>query len=131
LTIQKEVAERICSAPPKMNLLAASVQLWGEPHITSSISRGSFQPQPEVDSAILLIDPKPLAKDFNRISYYDFIKKLFKQPRKTILNNLRDGFGVTKIEIEDRLKSAKVSPTLRPGNLDIDTIMELNRVFRF
>src|SRR3989344_1415922 len=33
LTIQKEVAQRVCAKPPKMNLLAASIQFWAEPKI--------------------------------------------------------------------------------------------------
>ena len=37
LTVQKEVAERICAEPPKMNLLAASVQFWAEPKIVDYI----------------------------------------------------------------------------------------------
>ncbi len=53
LTVQKEVAERICAEPPKMNLLAASVQFWAEPKIIDYISKKDFRPQPKVDSAII------------------------------------------------------------------------------
>ena len=53
LTIQKEVAERICAKPPKMNLLAASVQFWVNLEIIGYISRGDFEPKPKVDSAII------------------------------------------------------------------------------
>src|SRR3989344_1449389 len=49
-TLQKEVAERIYSEPPEMNLLAASIQVWAEPKILGILQRGDFSPPPEVDS---------------------------------------------------------------------------------
>ncbi len=53
LTLQKEVAERIAAAPPKMNRLAASIQFWAKPEILERLSRKDFEPAPEVESAIL------------------------------------------------------------------------------
>jgi len=55
--VQKEVAQRICSQPPKMTLLAVSVQFFSEPEIVAYVSKESFWPQPKVDSAILRITP--------------------------------------------------------------------------
>ena len=57
-TVQKEVAERIVAMPPKMNKLAASVQFWSDPKIISIVSRKSFNPPPEVDSAIIMLKTK-------------------------------------------------------------------------
>ena len=42
LTVQKEVAERVCAQPPRMNLLAVSVQFFAKPEIISHISPSSF-----------------------------------------------------------------------------------------
>ena len=49
LTLQREVAERICQAPGKLNLLAISVQVYGEPSIRAHIPAGAFYPAPEVE----------------------------------------------------------------------------------
>ena len=38
--VQKEVAQRIAAAPPKMNLLAVSVQFYAAPKIVGYVSRG-------------------------------------------------------------------------------------------
>lgn len=57
LTVQKEVAERVCAEPPRMNLLAASVQFWAKTEIVGYISKKDFQPAPEVDSAIIKLIP--------------------------------------------------------------------------
>ncbi len=129
LLIQKEVAERICSEPPRMNLLAASVQFWGIARVVGSVNRSAFEPRPDVDSAIISIDPKPLPNDLLKEGYYKLVKALFRQPRKTILNNLREGLDMAKTDVESKLNSADVSPGLRPGNLDIGTIAKLSRVF--
>ena len=131
LTIQKEVAERLSAKPPKMNLLAASVQFWGEPEIVRTISRHAFRPQPKVESAIIRIALRQKAEILSENSnkYYKFIKILFKQPRKTVANNLKDGSDYTRQEVEEFLKSHGIEPTLRPQNLDIDTINILSQSF--
>ncbi|MEX2033072.1 MAG: rRNA adenine dimethyltransferase family protein, partial [Candidatus Colwellbacteria bacterium] len=140
-TIQKEVAERIVAEPPKMNLLAASVQFWGKPKIVGYVSKKSFRPQPKVDSAIIKITPYHLPrhggvsdmKDGRKLAaekYYKFIKILFKQPRKTILNNLREGFKLSQKEIEKRLQKLEISPSLRPANLSMSDINKLTAIFR-
>ena len=123
LTVQKEVAERICAEPPKMNLLAASVQFWAEPKIVDYIPKTDFQPQPKVDSAIikLVVSNQPLATSEN---YYKLIKILFKQPRKTILNNLASS-GKNKEEIIKKLKTLEINPADRPQNLSVEQIKKL------
>ena len=130
LTVQKEVAERLCSEPPKMNLLAASVAFWGTPEIVRLVSRNAFRPRPKVESAIIKITPlgdKRLRKETEK--YYEFIRMLFKQPRKTIANNIADGSGLSKEEVVSFLKSHSVEPNLRPQNLDTDTINNLAHDF--
>ena len=56
LTVQEEVARRICEAPPKMSLLALSVQVYGQPSLVARIPAGAFYPAPKVDSAVVRID---------------------------------------------------------------------------
>jgi len=130
LTIQKEVAERLAAKPPKMNLLAASVKFWGEPQIVKNISRHAFRPKPRVESAVIQITPLGTQrKKAETERYYKFIKALFKQPRKTILNNLANGFDKPKEDVEKILKSQGLEPKLRPQNLDIDTINNLSQSF--
>lgn len=126
-TIQKEVAERICAEPPKMNLMAASVQIWATPEILSIVGKKSFSPPPEVDSAIIKLTPKEKSKNLG--SYYKLIKILFKQPRKTILNNLTSGLDKPKNEIEEMLKKLDINPTDRPQNLSVDKIEALSAEF--
>ncbi len=124
-TVQKEVAERIVAKPPKMNLLAAAVQFWANPEIVDYIPKKDFQPQPEVDSAITKLVTKPIiSHKSSAVSYYNLIKVLFKQPRKTILNNL--SALKPKAEILTILEELKINFGDRPQNLNLEKIEELN-----
>jgi len=128
LTIQKEVAERLSAKPPKMNRLAASVQFWAEPEIAIVLPKSVFHPAPEVDSATIVLKPTPERK-IKPDAYYEIVRALFSQPRKTILNNISGALKIPKGEIEIILKKSGIDATLRPQNLSIDNIFELASVF--
>lgn len=130
LTVQKEVAERVCAKPPKMNLLAASVQFWANMEIIGHISKKDFNPVPRVDSAIIALRPL-IENDKMRAdsgNYYRFIKILFKQPRKTILNNLKPITDNQKF-IKEKLESIKINSLDRTQNLSIKQIIQLSEIF--
>lgn len=123
LTIQKEVAERIAAKPPRMNLLAASVQFWAEVKIVELVGKKEFRPIPEVDSAIIKLTPKSPERIRKKEQYYNFIKILFKQPRKTILNNLKEKYDPEKIK--KILGENNIDPQARPQNLNIENISRI------
>src|SRR3989344_434406 len=127
LMLQKEVAERICAEPPRMNLLAAAVQFWAEPKILFSLKSGDFQPPQKVQSAVIKLTPKPYT--LNPENYYKLIKILFKQPRKTLLNNLQNGLKIPKEKIRNELKKQEINPEIRPQNLRIKQIESLTNLF--
>src|SRR6185436_2410618 len=89
LTIQKEVAERICAKPGDMSLLALSVQIYGSPHTAARIPASAFFPAPKVDSAVLIIDilATPLIKKEIIETFFRLIKAGFGQKRKTLRNS--------------------------------------------
>ncbi|HEY4523945.1 MAG TPA: 16S rRNA (adenine(1518)-N(6)/adenine(1519)-N(6))-dimethyltransferase RsmA [Candidatus Paceibacterota bacterium] len=125
LLIQKEVALRVTASPPKMNLLAASVQVWAKTEVVRDVSRFDFSPSPEIDSSILVLSP--LHKVSITAGYYAFIRRLFKQPKKTVLNNLREGLKGIKDEVIKHLLSSGIEPNTRPQNLNIKQIDNLSK----
>ncbi|MFA5386481.1 MAG: 16S rRNA (adenine(1518)-N(6)/adenine(1519)-N(6))-dimethyltransferase RsmA [Candidatus Paceibacterota bacterium] len=140
-TIQKEVAERIMGKDG-MNLLAASIQFWAKPEIIDYIPKAAFQPQPKVNSAIIKLTPCSFIDYELQTEYYKLIKIIFKQPRKTILNNLSAGteknkpeisklrFDISsKLAIEEILKKAGIDPGSRPQNLSINQLTALSTLF--
>ncbi len=127
LMIQKEVAERVSAKPPKMNLLAASVQAWAEAEVLFSVSREEFRPMPKVESAVVRLKIKDKGLRI-KDEYYKLIKILFKQPRKTIFNNLSAGFSMPKEELRRVLRDADINPSLRPQTLSVELITKLARM---
>ena len=133
LTIQKEVAERAVAQPPRMNLLAAATQIWSKPSIIGRLKPKDFEPPPKVDSAIIKIIPNLRRCERLRLDeYYRAIKVIFKQPRKTLLNNLSTGLNKDKTDILEVLKKMGLSETVRPQNLDLEALQNLSqKLFTF
>lgn len=127
LLVQKEVAVRIVARSPRMNLLSAAVRAWAEPKIIGEVSRFNFSPPPKVDSTIIAL--RTIKNSDIPPYYYLFIRALFKQPRKTILNNLREGTKKTKHEVEETLTKKGIDPSNRPQNLTMGQITDLARIF--
>ncbi len=125
LTIQKEVAQRISAKPPKMNLLAASVQFWAEPKIIGYISKKDFRPAPKVDSAIIKLKATSDKQQVKSENYYKLIKILFKQPRKTIFNNLCGAKKIDADKCRKKLLKAGINPSDRPQNLEMGKLKEM------
>jgi 16S rRNA (adenine1518-N6/adenine1519-N6)-dimethyltransferase len=129
LMVQKEVAQRICAKPPKMNLLAVSVQVYGKPKIISFVSKNCFWPRPKVDSAIIKIEPKKedlIDKDL----FFEIVKAGFSQPRKQLINNLSKKLKKKKEIIKKFLSEAKILPTKRAGALSIEDWKKLTKIFK-
>ena len=122
LTIQKEVAERICAKPGDLSLLALSVQVYGKPSIAAKIPAGAFHPAPKVDSAILRIDiyDGPLIPNDLSNIFFKLIKAGFSQKRKTLRNSLSSGLHIPATEAETLLASAGINPMRRAETLSIE-----------
>ncbi len=104
LTVQKEVAERICANPPRMNLLAVSVQFFAAPEVISHISPSSFYPPPNVTSSILRIIPYNKESAFGeglQKEFFLLVRAGFSHPRKQLIKNLKMSFSggaIKKVE---------------------------------
>jgi len=122
LTIQKEVAQRICAEPGEMSLLALGVQVYGKPWVATRILAGSFFPVPDVDSAVVRIDlyPEPLVPAAQLEQFFRMAKAGFSQKRKTLRNSLSGGLGWSAVETESLLRSAGIDPQRRAETLSID-----------
>jgi 16S rRNA (adenine1518-N6/adenine1519-N6)-dimethyltransferase len=122
LTIQKEVAERICAQPGDLSLLGLSVQVYGQPRIVAKIPAAAFFPAPKVDSAILRIDifDEPLIPKNLLDVFFQLIKAGFGQKRKTLRNSLSSGLHISTKETEALLASAGIDPMRRAETLSIE-----------
>lgn len=120
LMVQKEVAQRIAAKPPKMSMLAVSVQFYADPKIISYVPKGSFWPAPKVDSAIIRITPRKKEFDADFVErFFKIAKSGFSQPRKQILNNLSKGLKLKRGTVENWLSKNNIEPTRRAETLEI------------
>jgi len=129
LTVQREVAQRICAAPPEMSVLGVSVQFYGSPRIVGHIPAGAFYPKPDVDSAIAridLFDQPPLA-GAEADKFFDVVKAGFSQKRKQIKNALASGLKLKAAEAERLLSEAGIDPSRRAETLTLDEWLSLHR----
>jgi 16S rRNA (adenine1518-N6/adenine1519-N6)-dimethyltransferase len=122
MTVQKEVAERICAQVGDMNLLALSVQVYGKPSIGITIPAAAFYPQPKVDSAILRIEiqSQPAIPVDNLGTFFKLIRAGFSQKRKTLRNSLSGGLRITPIESETLLMKAGIDARRRAETLSLE-----------
>ncbi|MDF2379386.1 MAG: 16S rRNA (adenine(1518)-N(6)/adenine(1519)-N(6))-dimethyltransferase RsmA [Candidatus Gracilibacteria bacterium] len=121
LLIQKEVAERVCSTK-KPTLLSWLVQIYGAPSIVCNVPPNSFFPPPKVDSAVLKIDvldnPLVAAEDMDK--FFELLEYSYKQPRKTLSNNLKNAPKYKDIDTTELLEKAGVDGGLRPHQLGLE-----------
>lgn len=132
LTVQREVAERMCAAPPRMNLLAVSVQVYGSPRIAARIPAGAFHPPPKVDSAVVRINvhDEPRVTAGARDIFFQLAKAGFGQKRKTLHNALAGGLGLPKELVGGRLEASGIAPLRRAETLTIEEWGRLAERFR-
>jgi 16S rRNA (adenine1518-N6/adenine1519-N6)-dimethyltransferase len=122
LTIQKEVAERICAKPGDMSLLALSVQVYGQPKIAAIIPAEAFFPVPKVDSAIIRVDmlPQPRIPTPLLDIFFQMAKAGFSQKRKTLRNSLSAGLRISTSDAGQLLEKSGVDPMRRAETLSLD-----------
>ena len=122
LTVQREVASRICAQPGEMNLLALSVQVYGKPLVAAYIPAGSFYPLPKVDSAVIRVDiyPTPVIPYTHLDLFFRLAKAGFSQKRKTLRNALAGGLAWKTEQVEQLLQAASIDPRRRAETLSLE-----------
>lgn len=130
LTIQKEVAERICSKPGNMSILAVSVQYYAKPELLFYVPKTAFWPVPEVDSAVIKISNiKNNQLGIESTKFFRIVKAGFCAKRKMLANNLSSSFHLDKKIVEEKIKKAGIKPASRAQELSIDDWKKLEIEF--
>ena len=127
--VQKEAAARICAAPGSRNAgaLSAAVSYYAVPQILFPVSRGSFMPAPEVDSAVIRLDirPQPAVSPVDEALFFKVIRAGFSQRRKTLSNSLSSGLGLAKDQTSAALQQAGLRPSARAEELTLEDFCRL------
>ncbi len=131
LMVQKEVGQRLSGKPrtKEYNALSVLMNYMGEATIDYKVPKNSFLPEPKVESVVLRINKKK--NDYaliNESNFFSFIRHMFSQRRKTLLNNLLGKTPLNKDEIVDLLMALNFNPSVRAEELDLDSIIKLYKV---
>jgi 16S rRNA (adenine1518-N6/adenine1519-N6)-dimethyltransferase len=118
--IQREVAERITAPPGDMSLLSLSVQFYSTPRLVARVSARSFDPPPQVDSAIVALErhAPPITGDA-RARLFVIAKLAFAQRRKQLHNILPGALHLSAPQVRTWLDAAGISPDRRPQTLSV------------
>ncbi len=129
-TLQKEVCQRMAAKEKSDDYSSFSIlcQLDYDIKIAFTIPRTVFYPQPNVDSAVVVMTKKDNkeVEDGERESFFVLLRALFSQRRKTIKNNLKALYSPSEIDL--LLKKAGLSEKERAENLSLVDIIRLLRV---
>jgi len=129
LMVQKEVADRIASAPGTKDYGTLSVwcQLHGRVTEKVSVSPEAFFPRPKVRSTVLKIElfAEPLIADADLPILRGLVRAAFGQRRKTLSNNLTSWLKLARKDIDDFLRSCDIDPKRRGETLGVDEFVKL------
>jgi 16S rRNA (adenine1518-N6/adenine1519-N6)-dimethyltransferase len=136
VTIQKELAERMCAQAATSAYGAVSVVLQGlaDVSIVRLLPPTVFWPRPQVDSAVVAVRPNAA----KRIAvgdvawFHEIVRRLFFHRRKYIRHVLaatwRDRW--TKAEVDTWLEAQGLSGQLRAESLNVDEFLALAMALR-
>ncbi|HZS46715.1 MAG TPA: 16S rRNA (adenine(1518)-N(6)/adenine(1519)-N(6))-dimethyltransferase RsmA [Blastocatellia bacterium] len=123
LMLQKEVVERIASAPgtKEYGSLSVFVQYYAEVKKVFDVPPNAFKPMPKVTSTVvrLNIREKPAVTVSDARLFFQVVRTAFAQRRKTIANNLRSLIGDQSVVVK-LLDEARIEPKRRAETLSLD-----------
>jgi 16S rRNA (adenine1518-N6/adenine1519-N6)-dimethyltransferase len=130
LLIQREVAERVLAQDEKESILSLSVKLYGTPRMKGRVPPGAFNPPPNVDSAILLIEDishnKLGSRDKEEL-FFELVRAAFKHKRKTAHKNLCSYWN--RADVDDAWESLSLDPRVRAEDLPLNVWISLTEMF--
>lgn len=126
--VQKEVAVRFCAKPNSRDYgsLTVMINLKTDVETAFDVSRNSFMPRPNVDSAILLMKVKKNdSRVKNEAKFLNFIKNSFAMKRKTFVNNILSFYSIDRMKIADVLKELLLEENIRSECINLDNFIKI------
>jgi 16S rRNA (adenine1518-N6/adenine1519-N6)-dimethyltransferase len=121
--VQREVAERIAAVPGAMSYLSVFVQYHARVWIALRVPRTAFEPAPEVESAVVVLEP---FGDDDRLpdaaaedALWRLVQAAFRERRKMLHNVLARQLPVPAERVAAALGAAGIAPDRRPQTLAV------------
>ena len=125
LTFQREFAERMAATPGSGDYgrLSVTAGHYADVEVVEVIPPSAFDPQPEVESAVVRVTPR--APDYevdDEAFFFEFVKALFTQRRKTVRNGIRNTAHISGLSDTEAVVDAVAGEDAdllraRPGSL--------------
>lgn len=132
--VQKEAAQRLCArvGSRESGAITVGVNYFGSAKSLFNVSRGSFMPSPNVDSAVIRIDVnrKPKLSSEEEKFFFSVVKSGFSQRRKTVANALSSQLGIEKQDVYEALKAVDLPETARIEQLDMEQLIGFTRTLK-
>lgn len=123
LTMQREVAQRLCASPgsKRYGSLSCFLQYHFQPSILMAIPASAFHPRPQVESSLVRLDPhpEPPVRVSDEAWLFRVIRAAFAQRRKTLLNALVGGSRLPRATVAAALEAAGIDPNRRGETLSL------------
>ncbi len=128
--VQKEAADRLCAnvGSRESGAVTVAVNYYSRAEKLFGVSRGSFMPAPNVDSAVIRLNvaDKPRIDVKDEKLFFKMVKSAFAQRRKTISNSVTSGLGFAKDAFKIACENAGISPTARAEALTLEELGKLS-----
>jgi 16S rRNA (adenine1518-N6/adenine1519-N6)-dimethyltransferase len=127
LMVQREVAERVAARPGAMSYLSVFVQYHAAVRLALAVPAASFEPLPEVDSAVLHGQVRARRLDAaTEAQLWRLVQAAFRERRKMIRNVLtRQMEGLSRERLDVALEAAGIAPERRPQTLTVEEWLAL------
>ena len=131
IMVQEEVAMRLASkaGDSDYGAITVGINLRGSAQLVIRVPRDKFTPPPNVDSAVVKIvmdKDKFVGVDFNAVR--DVVRCAFSSRRKMLINNLMNGYKLSRQNAEKVLFDAGIDLTVRGENLSESQYVALAKV---
>ncbi len=127
--VQKEAADRICAevGSRESGAVTVAVNYYSRPEMLFKVSRGSFMPSPNVDSAVIRLSvlDKPPVKVKDEEGFFTFIKAAFGQRRKTLINSVGAAGRWTKDDVKGAVASSGLDESIRAEALSMQELADV------
>ena len=128
--VQKEAAQRLCAAvgTRESGAITVGVNYYGTVKKLFDVSRGSFMPAPNVDSAVIRIDldkKRTLAAEQEKY-FFRVVKAGFSQRRKTMANAVASVMGIDKSLVYSTLTKLGLPESARIEQLGMEQLTEFS-----
>ena len=124
--VQKEAAARLCAdvGSRDSGAVTVAVNFYAEAQKLFDVSRGSFMPSPNVDSAVIRLDIRPDApiNVSDEKFFFRMVRSAFSQRRKTASNGISSGMGIPKQDVIAAIEAAGLPSTVRAESLTMDEL---------